>query len=127
MIGVKMKTKPCPGRVSSNGAMAKMKEVEKGYTREEFGFLVGIFLLYKARPTENLCWWVSVRIRESTVALPKSNTSEELKPLKTKSMAHVELKSKRIERRIDGRWCVCLCLIMSLAENKQRGVSCIGK
>lgn len=58
------------------------------------------------------------------VALPKSNTSEELKPLKTKSMAHAELKRRRINRR---RGCVCLCLIMSLAENKQRGVSCMGK
>jgi len=34
--------------------MAKMKEVEKGYTKEEFGLLVGIFSLYKARPMEKV-------------------------------------------------------------------------
>lgn len=87
-----------------------MKEVEKGYTYEEFGFLVGIFSWYKARPIEKVCWCVSVRIRESMVALPKSKSSEELKPLKTKSMANVELKKRTNRRR---RGCVCLCVIMS--------------
>lgn len=50
------------------------------------------------------------------VAFPKSNTSEELKPLKTKSMAHVKLKKRRITRS-SGRElvCFCLCLIMVLA------------
>jgi len=47
------------------------------------------------------------------VAFPKSNTSEELKPLKTKSMAHVKLKKRRISRSGGrGHVCFCWCLIM---------------
>lgn len=49
--------------------MEKMKEVEKGYTYEEFGALAGILDLYSARPTEKFVLFVSVRIRDSTVAL----------------------------------------------------------
>jgi hypothetical protein len=48
--GTKRKTKPWPGRTFLEGAIAKMKEVENGYTNEEFGALVGIFFGYKARP-----------------------------------------------------------------------------
>lgn len=40
--GVNMKTKPWPGRRPLNGAMEKMKEVEKGRGVEEFEDLVGI-------------------------------------------------------------------------------------
>lgn len=58
------------------------------------------------------------------VAFPKSNTSEELKPLKTKSMAHVELKKRRIIRS-GARGCACfsLCLIMFFSMKKHRLVS----
>lgn len=40
--GDNMKTKPWPGRRSSNGAMEKMKEVENGNGVEELGGFVGI-------------------------------------------------------------------------------------
>ena len=53
------------------------------------------------------------------MALPKSNTSEELKPLKTKSMADTELKRKRTERRNGGRSCEYLCVIIFGGEEER--------
>lgn len=50
--------------------MEKMKEVEKGRTREEFGAFVGILNGRRARPIVKEVSFVSVRILDSTVAPP---------------------------------------------------------
>jgi len=56
---------------------------------------------------------VSVRIRDSTVAEPYSNISEELKPLNTKSTAEMDWKNRKMGSRNNWRgWRRCLCFFI---------------
>ncbi len=65
---------------------------------------------------------VSVRIRDSTVARPYSNISEELKPLKTISTADMDWKKwKRGSRKHSRRGCLCLFFFMMHGRIEEEG------
>lgn len=68
--GTNTKANPWPGRKFLKGAMEKMKEVEKGSTKDELDDLVAIFEGCKALPIEKVSSLVRARIEDWIVALP---------------------------------------------------------
>lgn len=103
--GAKRKTRPWPERTAFlEGAMAKMKEVEKGRTEEVVGCFVRTVVLYRARPVEYDVWLVKVRTLDSIVAFPKrerreGEEGESSKPLKRKSTAEIGFR-RGVRRRV---------------------------
>lgn len=77
-----------------------MKDVEKGRTLDELASFVTIFEGYRALPIEKVESFERVRILDSIVTFPNIDTSDCLKPLKTKSVSATDwLQENRANNR----------------------------